>query len=100
MPGNGMDEALAGVGMALPSRLQHMTQQEQAGQAKAILQILVRPAILSAVALAQEGWQPQQPVPPGIARLPRDRTTGFWRDIDQIAGGAGRGAIFQIEAKA
>ncbi len=101
-----MDEAFAGVGMALPPWLQHMTEQEQAGQAKAILQILIRPAVLPAVVLrtaevlTQERRQPQQPVLPGIAGPPRYRAAGFRRDIDQIGGAACRGAIFQIEAEA
>ena len=37
MPDHGADEAFAGIGMALPARLQHVAQQEQAGQAKAVL---------------------------------------------------------------
>ena len=41
--------------MALPARLQHVSEQKQPGQAKAVLQILVRPAVRSALALAQEG---------------------------------------------
>ena len=55
------------VGMALPARLQHMAQQEQAGQPKTVLQVLVRPAVRAALAFAQERRQPQQPVAPGLA---------------------------------
>ncbi len=36
-----IDEPLARVGMALPARLQHVAEQEQAGDAKAVLQVLV-----------------------------------------------------------
>ena len=67
MPGHRVDKAVAGVGMALAARLQHMAQQEQAGEHKTVLQVLVLPAVGPAAALAQERRQPQQPVAPGIA---------------------------------
>ena len=39
--------------MALPARLQHMAEQEQACQPKAVLQVLVRPAVRPALALSR-----------------------------------------------
>ena len=68
MPGHRIDEPVAGVGMPLPARLQHVAHQEQSRELEAILQtILVRPAVGAALALAQERRQPQQAV------APRDR---------------------------
>ena len=95
--GHRVDKPVAGVGMALAARLQHVTQQEQAGQPKAVLQILIGPAVLAALAFAQKCRQPQQPVAPGFAGPSRYRAAGFRRDIDQIGGLAGRRAVFQIE---
>ncbi len=86
--------------MALPARLQHVAEQEQPGQAKTVLQVLVRPAVRPALAFAQEGRQPQQPVAVGLAGRPRHRAAGLWRDVDQVRGRAGGGAVFQIEAEA
>jgi len=40
-----IDEAIAGVGMVLPARLQHMAQQEKSSQRKPVAQILIRPAV-------------------------------------------------------
>src|SRR5882757_8459839 len=100
MPGHRIDKTVAGVGMALSARFQHMAQQEQSRQPEAVLQVLIRPAVRAAAAGAQERWQPQQPVAPGIAGLPRHRAAGFRRDINQLSGLAGRGAGFQIEAEA
>ena len=57
-----IDKPVAGIGMALPARLQHVAQQEQPGQPKAILQILIRPAVRCALAFAQKRRQTQQPV--------------------------------------
>ena len=86
--------------MALPARLQHVAEQEQPGQPKTVLQVLVRPAVRPALAFAQEGRQPQQPVAVGLAGPPRHRAAGFRRDVDQVRGLAGGGAVFQIEAEA
>ena len=48
----------------------------------------------------RNGRQPQQPVPVGLAGPPRHRAAGFRRDVDQVSGRAGGGAVFQIEAEA
>lgn len=85
LPDQGIDEAGARVGMDLPARLQHMAQQEQAGQPKAVLEILIG-EIVRGFALAQERRQPQQPIAPRIARATRYRSAGFRRDIDQVGG--------------
>src|SRR3981189_127477 len=99
MLGHRIDKTVAGVGMALPARLQYVAQQEQSRELKAGLQAPVRPAVQATFALAQELWQPQQPVAPGIAGLPRHRAAGFRRDIDQVGGRAGRRAVLQIKPK-
>src|SRR5882762_5327924 len=98
--GHCVDKTVPGVGMALPAWLQHVAQQEQAGQPKAVLQVLVRPAVRTALALAQKRRQPQQPVAERLAGSPRHRAAGFRRHVDQIGGLAGRGAVFQIEPEA
>ena len=67
MPRHRVDKPVAGIGMALPARLQHVAQQEQPGQPKTVLQVLVGPAVRAALAFAQERRQPQQPVAPGLA---------------------------------
>ena len=59
MPGHGIDKTVAGVGVALPARFQHVAQQEQSRELKAVLQVLVRLAVRPALALAQERRQPQ-----------------------------------------
>src|SRR4051812_553278 len=41
LPNQGVDEAGARIGMGLPARLQHMAQQEQAGEPKAVLEVLI-----------------------------------------------------------
>jgi len=51
-----MDEAFAGVGMALPPRFKHMTEQEQPSQTKAVLQVLIRPAVTAAKVLTEAGF--------------------------------------------
>jgi hypothetical protein len=43
---HGIDKSVAGIGMALPARFQHVAQQEHPGKAKTVLQVLVRPAVL------------------------------------------------------
>src|SRR5256886_6910232 len=86
--------------MALTARLQHVAQQEQPGELKTILEVLAGPAVRATFALAQERWQPQQPVTPGVSGLPRYRAPGFRRDINELSGLAGRGAGFQIEPEA
>src|SRR5271154_3586350 len=62
MPGHRIDKTVAGVGMALPARFQHVAQQEQAGERKTVLQVLVGPAVHAAFSmtdfLAQEWRQP------------------------------------------
>src|ERR1035438_9951913 len=61
LPCHRIDKPVAGVGMALPARLQHMAQQEQSGEQKTILQVLIRPAVRGVLALAQKRRQSQQP---------------------------------------
>src|ERR1700756_404358 len=100
LPDHRIDEALARIGMALPARFQHMAEQEQAGELEAVLRVLIRPAGLSLLALTQEWREAKQPVAPGLAGRARHRTAGFRRDIDEIGGLAGRGAVFQVEAEA
>jgi hypothetical protein len=41
MFGHRIDKTIAGVGVALPARLQHVAQQEQSRELKAVLQVLV-----------------------------------------------------------
>ena len=48
MLGHRIDKSVAGVGMALPARFQHVAQQEQSGERKAVAEVLVRPAIRAA----------------------------------------------------
>jgi hypothetical protein len=50
--------------------------------------------------VAQEGGQPQQPVAPGLAGRARHRAAGFWRDVDEVVGLAGGGAVGEVEPKA
>src|SRR5687767_5707181 len=100
IPRHRVDKTIPRVRMALPARFQHVAEQEHAGQAKTVLQVLVRPAVLAALALAQKGRQPQQPVAVRFARPPRHRAAGLWRDVDQVRGLAGGGAVFQIQAEA
>src|SRR5262245_19753842 len=111
-----IDEAVARIGMALPARLQHVAQQEAAGEQETVPQILLGPAIdaifaavsalrlgLSftlAFTLAQERRQPQQFVTPGLAGRARHRAAGLRRYIDQIGGLAGRGAVVEIKPEA
>src|SRR5271168_1560621 len=64
VPGHRIDKTVAGIRMALPARLQHVAQQEQAGERKAVLKVLVGPAVGSALAVPQKRRQPQQPVAP------------------------------------
>ena len=45
MPVDRIDKTVAGVRVPLPARLQHVAQQEHAGKLKAVLEVLVRPAI-------------------------------------------------------
>ena len=52
-----IDKAVAGIRVALPARFQYMAQQEQSGQRKAVMEILVRPAIRAARAMLQERRQ-------------------------------------------
>src|SRR3954463_8304463 len=66
LPCQGIDEAGTRVGMALPARLQHVAQQEQAGQPKAVLEIFVGKVALH-LALAQERRRAQQAVAPRLA---------------------------------
>src|SRR4051794_18744716 len=58
-----VDEACPRIGMALPAWFQHVAQQEQAGQSKAVLEVLIGEVALH-LALAQERRQPQQAGPP------------------------------------
>src|SRR6266404_6173706 len=83
--------------MALPARLQYVSQQKQTGEAKAVLKVRIGP---TAFALSQKLRQPKQPVAPGVAGLPRHRAAGFRRHVNQIGGFAGRGAAFQVEPEA
>src|SRR5262245_57643308 len=62
-----VDKAFSGVGMALSARLQHVAEQEQAGEPETVLQVLIGKAVSTASVLAQKGRQPQQPVAPGLA---------------------------------
>jgi hypothetical protein len=48
MLGHRIDKTVAGIGMALPARFQHMTQQEQSRELETILQVLVGPAVRAA----------------------------------------------------
>src|SRR5437660_305879 len=86
--------------MALPARFQHMTQQEQAGEPKTVLKVLVRPAVRTGLAFPQEARQSEQPVAPGFARDTRYRAAEFRRDIDQVRRLSGRGAVFQVKPEA
>src|SRR5258708_1959676 len=67
-----VDKASAGVGVALPARLEHVAQQEQSRELKTILQVLVRPAVHPALALAPGRGQTE---PAGRARLLRPAAT-------------------------
>src|SRR6266404_2291980 len=82
--GHRVDKAIPSVGMALPARLQHVAEQEQSGELKTVLQVLVRPAVRATTVLTQERRQPQQAVAPGLAGLPRYRAAGLWRDVNQV----------------
>src|ERR1700753_1438753 len=61
-PDHRIDKAVAGVGMPLPARLQHMAQQKTPGQRKAIATYLLGPVRRTRLVVAKEGRQPQQPV--------------------------------------
>src|ERR1700730_15880934 len=90
--------------MALPARFQHVAQQEQPGELETVLKVLFRPAVAgtlaSSSALAQEARQAQQPVTPGLAGGTRYRAAGFRRDIGEVGGLPGRGAVFEIKPEA
>ena len=62
-----MDEAVARLRKGLPARLQRMAQQKQTRELKTVQEVLIRPCIVAASALAQEWRQTQQAVLPGFA---------------------------------
>src|SRR6266436_9453509 len=80
LPHHGVDKTIAGIGMTLPTRFQHVTQQEPAGELKAVLQILLRPAIVEVSAsvfpLPQERRQPQQFIAPGFTEAETSTMAG------------------------
>src|SRR5436309_3277584 len=100
MPRHRIDKTVTCVGMALPSRLQDVAQQEQPGELETVAQVLVGPVVRSAPDVAQKWRQPQQPVAPGLTRLPGHRATRFRRHVSEVAGRAGGGAAVEVETKA
>ncbi len=75
----------------------HVARQEIAGKRKPVGDII---ADGFCVSLTQKCRKAQHPVSPGFAGAARNRASGFWRYVDEVARASGCDAAFEIKSKA
>ena len=78
------------------ARFEHVARQEIAGKRKPVGNVI---ADGFCVMLAQESRETQHPVGPRLAGAARNRASGFWRYVDEVARASGRNAALEIESK-